>query len=85
MDENGLAELVRWIAVHLVDHPDDVKVSLVRGEPGKKTPTVLELRVHPDDMGQVIGKQGKVANAIRTVLKAASGRGSRGVRLEILE
>lgn len=85
MDENGLAELVRWIAVHLVDHPDDVKVSLVRGEPGKKTPTVLELRVNPEDMGQVIGKQGRVANAIRTVLKAASGRGGRAVRLEILE
>ncbi|MBO2518196.1 MULTISPECIES: KH domain-containing protein [Limnochorda] len=85
MDETGLVELVRWIAVHLVDHPDDVKVSLVRGEAGKKTPTVLELRVHPDDMGQVIGKQGRVANAIRTLLKAASGRGGEAVRLEILE
>lgn len=85
MDENGLAELVRWIAGHLVDHPDDVKVSVVRGEPSKTAVTVLELRVHPEDMGQVIGRQGRVAKAIRTLLKAASGRGNREVRLEILE
>ncbi|BAS27476.1 hypothetical protein LIP_1630 [Limnochorda pilosa] len=78
-------EMVRWIAGHLVDHPDEVTVSVVRGEPAKTPITVLELRVHPEDMGQVIGKQGRVAKAIRTVLKAASGRAGREVRLEIVE
>jgi len=76
-----MKELVEYIAKALVDHPEDVNVTVVEGEKTK----VLELRVHPNDMGQVIGKQGRTAKAIRTVLSAAATKlDIRGV-LEIVE
>ena len=63
-----MKELVQVIAKSLVDNPSEVHVNEVQGEQS----VVLELRVAPEDMGKVIGKQGKVAKAIRTVVKAAS-------------
>ena len=74
-----MKELLTYIAQNLVDHPDQVDVKEVDcdGE------LVLELRVAPEDMGKVIGKQGRIAKAIRSVLKAATPRDSKPVFLEI--
>ena len=63
-----MEELVKFIAQNLVDNPDAVKVNTKQSDNG----TVIELSVAPDDMGKVIGKQGKIAKAIRAVVKAAS-------------
>ena len=74
-------ELIEFIAKALVDHPEQVRVSEVEGE---KT-SVIELSVAKDDMGKVIGKQGRTASAIRVILGAASANlGKRSV-LEIIE
>jgi uncharacterized protein len=73
--------LVEFIAKALVDSPDEVVVAEVEGE---KT-TVLELRVAQSDLGKIIGKQGKTARAIRTILNAASTKSRRRTVLEILE
>jgi uncharacterized protein len=74
-------EVLTYLAKSLVDHPDDVNVTPVE-EDGE---TVLELRVHPDDMGKVIGKRGRTAKAIRTMVKAAATREGAMVAVEIVE
>jgi predicted RNA-binding protein YlqC (UPF0109 family) len=76
-----MKELVEAIARALVDHPDEVQVRAVDGE----QVTVLELRVHPDDLGKVIGRQGRTAKAIRTLLGAAGMKMHKRLTLEILE
>jgi predicted RNA-binding protein YlqC (UPF0109 family) len=76
-----MKELVDYVARALVDHPDDVTVRVIEGERTK----VLELKVHPDDMGQVIGKQGRTAKAIRTLLSAAATKENVRAVLEIVE
>jgi len=76
-----MKELVEYVARALVDHPDDVAVRVVEGERTR----VLELRVHPNDMGQVIGKQGRTAKAIRTLLSAAATKENVRAVLEIVE
>jgi hypothetical protein len=76
-----MKELVEYIARALVDHPEDVTVHVVEGERTK----VLELRVHPEDMGQVIGKQGRTAKAMRTLLSAAATKEKVHAVLEIVE
>lgn len=76
-----LRELVEAIAKALVDHPDDVQVKAVDGE----QVTVLELRAHPTDLGKVIGRQGRMAQSIRTILGAAGVKLRKRVSLEILE
>jgi uncharacterized protein len=73
--------LVEEIAKALVDEPDQVQVSAVEGEQS----TVLELRVAPNDLGKVIGKQGRTARSIRTILGAASMKLKKRFTLEILE
>jgi predicted RNA-binding protein YlqC (UPF0109 family) len=75
-----MKELVEFIAKELVDHPEEVSVT----EVDKDGSLTLELRVHPEDMGKVIGKQGKIAKAIRTVVKAASMKENRKVHVEIV-
>ena len=65
-----MEELVRFIARSLVDHPDAVEVKTVEGAES----IILELRVAPEDMGKVIGKQGRIAKAIRVVMRAAAVR-----------
>jgi len=60
--------LLRYVAEHLVDHPEDVSVTPVEEERS----TVLELRVHPDDLGKVIGRRGRTARALRTLVRAAA-------------
>jgi predicted RNA-binding protein YlqC (UPF0109 family) len=77
----GMKQLIEDIAKALVDTPDEVKVNVVEGE----QVTVLELRVAPSDLGKVIGKQGRTARSIRTILGAAGMKLNRRFTLEILE
>jgi predicted RNA-binding protein YlqC (UPF0109 family) len=76
-----MKELVESIAKALVDHPELVQVRSVEGE----QVTVLELRVAPDDLGKVIGRQGRTAKSIRTLLGAAGMKLKKRFTLEILE
>ncbi|MCD8390321.1 MAG: KH domain-containing protein [Firmicutes bacterium] len=76
-----MKEVLEVIAKALVDNPDDVNISEV--DNGDKTLT-LELRVNQDDMGKVIGKQGRIAKAIRTVVKAAANRENKKVSVDIV-
>ncbi len=76
-----MKELVEEIARALVDKPDEVQVRKVEGE----QVTVLELRVDPTDLGKVIGKQGRTARSIRTILGAAGMKLKKRFTLEILE
>ena len=74
-------EIVELIAKALVDYPDQVDVQQVEGEHS----VILELRVAPDDMGKVIGKQGRIAKAIRTVVNAAAIKEKKRVMVEIIQ
>jgi len=76
-----LQELVETIAKALVDNPDKVQVSQLEGE----QTSILELKVDPDDLGKVIGKQGRTARAIRVILGAAGMKLNRRFNLEIIE
>jgi predicted RNA-binding protein YlqC (UPF0109 family) len=73
-------ELVEYVARSLVDDPEAVKVTEVEDEEG----TVIELRVAEDDMGKVIGRNGSVAKALRTLLKVTGAREGTSVQLEIV-
>ena len=75
-----MVELVKYIARSLVEKPDAVDVREVETEDS----IVIELRVDPEDMGKVIGKQGRIAKAIRTVVKAASVKVPKPVFVEII-
>ena len=74
MLEEALEHLVKGI----VDHPEDVQVDMLSGRRGK----TLEVRVHPDDLGKVIGRGGRTAKALRTVM---TGVGGRGVRVDVVD
>jgi len=74
-------DLVEYIAKSLVDDPASVSVAVVEGDKS----TILELRVAADDIGKVIGKHGRIAKAIRTILSASSTAASKHVILEILD
>lgn len=76
-----MKELVEAIARALVDHPEQVQVRAVEGQ----QVTVLELRVDPTDLGKVIGRQGRTAKSIRTILGAAGMKLKKRLTLEILE
>ncbi len=76
-----LKDLVEVIAKSLVDNPDQVKVSEIHGEQS----VIIELKVAPEDMGKVIGKQGRIARAIRTVVRAAASKDNKRVIVEILQ
>ena len=76
-----MKELVAMIARALVDHPDDVKVETVDGPQA----TIVELRVHREDLGKVIGRQGRTAKAMRTLLGASGMKLHKRFTLEILE
>ena len=75
-----MGDLVSYVGRSLVDNPDAVEVREVEGPES----TIIELRVAPDDMGKVIGKQGRIAKAIRSVVKAATARNAKPVFVEIL-
>jgi uncharacterized protein len=76
-----MKELVEAIAKALVDNPDQVQVRAIEGE----QVTVFELRVHASDLGQVIGRQGRIAEAIRTILTAVGMKLRKRFTLEILD
>ncbi|HBX22373.1 MAG TPA: KH domain-containing protein [Desulfotomaculum sp.] len=75
-----MKDLVEVLAKALVDHPEFVNVEMKEREKS----SVIELRVAPDDMGKVIGKQGRIARAIRTVVKAAATKERKRVTVEII-
>ncbi len=85
MEENiivndGMASLVEYIARNLVDAPEEVKVTAKQGEEA----IIIELNVAKEDMGKVIGKQGRIAKAIRTVVRAASVKSEAKYMVEIV-
>ncbi len=76
-----MKELIKRIAKALVDHPEQVEVLEVEGE----HVLVLELKVAKEDIGKIIGKQGRTVRAIRTILIAASGKAKKHVVIEIID
>ncbi|MEE8376754.1 MAG: KH domain-containing protein [Candidatus Aminicenantaceae bacterium] len=76
-----MKELVEMIAKALVDNPDQVQVSILDGEQS----SIIELKVAPEDIGKVIGKQGRNAQAIRTILGAAGMKMKKRLTMEIIE
>jgi predicted RNA-binding protein YlqC (UPF0109 family) len=76
-----MKELVQYLAQSLVNQPDAVEVKETEGD----TASVLELKVAKEDLGRIIGKQGRTAKSIRTILNAAASRTNRKVVLEIVE
>jgi len=81
VEEKEMKELIEYVAKLLVDHPDLVKVTEVEGE----RTSVIELSVAKEDLGKIIGKQGKTARALRTILSAASTKRKKRTILEIIE
>lgn len=75
-----MKELIEYIAKSLVDDPSQVSVTEIQGS----TSIILELRVAPEDMGRVIGRNGRVANAMRTLLKVIAAKQGKRVTLEIV-
>ncbi len=75
-----MKELLLYMARNLVDHPEAVAVTEIPGEI-----TVLELRVAPEDMGKVIGRQGRIAKEIRTIMKSVAQRAGTKVAVEIMD
>ena len=76
-----MKELVQYLAKSLVTNPDAVEVKETEAEAG----SVLELKVAKEDLGRIIGKQGRTAKSIRTILNAAASRTNRKIILEIIE
>lgn len=74
-----MKELLLYMAQNLVDNPEAVSVTEIPGEE-----TVLELRVAPEDMGKVIGRQGRIAKEIRTIIKSVAQRKGQRVNVEII-
>jgi uncharacterized protein len=74
-------DLVEYIAKSLVDEPEEVDVTMIEGEKS----TILELRVAQADIGKVIGKHGRIAKAVRTILSASATKSGKRVVLEILD
>lgn len=77
---SALKDLVEYIAKALADKPDQVQVSEIEGEAA----IVLELRVAPEDMGRIIGKEGRTANAMRTLVRVLAAKHGKRVTLEIV-
>ena len=75
---NLLADALEHLVRGIVDHPDEVRVSLITNRRGR----TLEVHVHPDDLGKVIGRGGRTATALRTVMAAIGGR---GVRVDVVD
>jgi predicted RNA-binding protein YlqC (UPF0109 family) len=74
-------DLLEYLARQLVDQPDDVRVDTVE----RDGVTVIQLHVAPDDVGKVIGRQGRIARALRTIVRASAARSRERVLLEIVE
>ena len=76
-----MKELIELISKKLVEHPEDVQVRMIDSDEGQ----TYELRVHPDDIGRVIGKNGRVAKAVRTLLSSAAAKQQVRAPLESVE
>lgn len=76
-----LKDMVEFVVKKLVDHPEEVNVNEISGEQA----TIIELRVSPDDLGKVIGKEGRTARSLRTLIHAAATKSRKRAVLEILE
>ena len=76
-----MKDLIKYIAQSIVDNPEQVKVEEVKGS----YTSVLELKVAKEDIGKIIGKQGRTAQAMRAILNAASGKAKKRIVLEIIE
>ena len=76
-----MKELLLYVAKNLVDNPDAVSVTETQDEDG----TLLELRVAPEDMGKVIGRQGRIAKEIRTIVKAVAQRNGEKISVDIVD
>lgn len=76
-----MEDLLEYLARALVDNPDDVQVEVIEGERS----AILQLKVHPDDIGKVIGKQGRIVQAMRTLVKAAATKEGKNAIVEILD
>ncbi len=75
-----MKDLLYYIVANLVEHPDEIQIDEIE----KDNETVLELRVAKDDMGKVIGRQGRIAKGIRTIVRGAANRANRRVSVEII-
>ena len=75
-----MENLVQYLAEQLVDHPEEVKTNRVEAENGDVT---IELRVNAEDMGKVIGKQGRIAKSIRTLVKAAAAKENKQIHYSV--
>jgi len=79
--EKDMKDLIKYIAQTLVDHPEEVQVNEIEGS----QTSVIELKVAKEDLGKIIGRQGRTANAIRSILNAASAKARKRTTLEIIE
>lgn len=76
-----MKELIEMVTKQIVAHPEDVQLRVIEGDDEEQ----YELRVHEDDMGKVIGREGKTAKALRTILSAAAAKQEKHVSLSIIE
>ena len=81
VQEIDMKELLEYLARALVDNPDSVEVTLLEGERS----IILQLRVDPEDVGKVIGKKGRIAQAMRTLIKASATKEGRNATVEIID
>jgi predicted RNA-binding protein YlqC (UPF0109 family) len=81
VQEADMKELLEYLARALVDKPDNVEVTAVEGERS----IILQLRVDPEDVGKVIGKKGRIAQAMRTLIKASATKEGRNAIVEIID
>ncbi|HEX2294489.1 MAG TPA: KH domain-containing protein [Actinomycetota bacterium] len=75
-------EFLEYVTPWLVDHPDEVMITEADGE---RDEIVYELAVHPDDMGKIIGKRGRIIRSLRALARAAGGRDARAVSVEVVD
>jgi predicted RNA-binding protein YlqC (UPF0109 family) len=76
-----MKELLEYLAKALVDNPDDVEIEVIEGERSM----ILQLKVNQEDIGKVIGKQGRIVQALRTIVKAAATKQGKNAIVEILD
>ena len=76
------AQFLEYVTPWLVDNPDDVSITETEGEGDA---TILEVSVHPDDMGKIIGKQGRIIRSLRTLARAAGQRDGHSVMVEVVD
>ena len=78
---SNMKDLLEYLAKALVDNPDDVQIEVIEGERS----VILQLKVNQEDIGKVIGKQGRIAQALRTLVKAAATKQGKNAIVEILD